>query len=514
MKSTNGGMRRTQIALVISFGISLTACVSSEALRQDVVKNTAEVTKGPSTAPYRSVTNFSSAVRCMDGMLITYGVRDISILVEDLEDQTKKVSTGTKDMLLTTMSDMTRRSRAIKFIAYGGDSKNAVAFLQQAEKKDAYSSVPQFDIRGSVTQFEDNIAKAAKDVGFSIGEFLNLGKSSSSTAKIVALDLAILNTSDFSLVPGVVSKNAVALFSQSDASDLEAKYKKLGVNYTASLSKNDGTAIAMRNLVELASVELIGKLTKVPYWKCLGASPEDETVKTEVEDWFESMTTNPAELFAYFQYQMSIRGTYDGAVNGVPTPALSRALKEYKTAMGIPSNSDLNPDFLAAYLNADHKVAMAALEAAREKAKVNFVPITATMQGSAALFRPGEKVSVTLASNTASHAHCFMQDDNKAILRVMPNRFARDSYLDETKPIVIPGDRAKFSLTANNRGVEEIVECYVAHKDYLNEIPEAMRSSDLEPLKGVRSLDEIRTAFEKVSKSPISVARFAIKTRR
>jgi curli biogenesis system outer membrane secretion channel CsgG len=311
---------------VLTLAVALSACVSSDQLRKDIVEPTEQATKGPSTAPFRSVTNFSSAVRCMDSLLITFGTRDISVLVEDLEDATKKVSTGTKDMLLTTMSDMTRRSRAIKFVAYGGDSKNAVAFLAQAEKKDAYSQVPQFDIRGSVTQFDDNLTKATKDIGVGFGEFLTLGKSSSATVKLVALDLTVLNTSDFSLVPGVASKNAVALYSQGDGVDGEARYKKLGVNYSSSFSRNEGTAIAMRNLVELASVELIGKLTKVPYWKCLGAAPGDETVKTEVDDWFESMATNPMELFAYFQYQMTIRGAYEGPVDGKPTPALSRAI--------------------------------------------------------------------------------------------------------------------------------------------------------------------------------------------
>ena len=115
--------------------------------------------KGPKSAPYRTVTNFSGAVRCMDSLMSTYGVKDISILVEDLDDSTKKTSVGTRDMLLSTMSEMTRRSRAIKFIAYGGDQKNIVSFLAAADNKRAYSSIPQYGIRGSISQFDDNVVK-------------------------------------------------------------------------------------------------------------------------------------------------------------------------------------------------------------------------------------------------------------------------------------------------------------------------------------------------------------------
>jgi hypothetical protein len=502
-----------RLALVCVAGV-LSACVTADQARKETQEGLEKVTKGPESAPYRAVTNFSTAVRCMDGMFMTYGVRDVSILVEDLDDTTKKVSVGTKDMLLSTMSDMTRRSRAIKVIAYGGDSKNAVSFLNLAEKKDVYSVVPQFNIRGSITQFDDNVSKTTKDVGVGIGEFLNLGKSATASARILALDLTMLNLSDLSLVPGVASKNAVALFGQGEGIDGEARYKKFGINYSTTFSKTEGNAVAMRNLTELAAVELMGKLTKVPYWKCLGAPGTDETVKSEVEDWFEGMSANPAELFAYFQNQMSVRGAYEGPVNGVPTPAFSKALKDYKGAMGIEANSDLNPQFLTAYLNADHTAAMTKLEAEKERLKKAQIPIAATVKSNAAAYKPGDVVAVTIGSNTASHAHCFMQDDNKAILRIHPNRFQRDSFIDASKSITIPGAGSKFTINANNKGIEELIECYISHKELLSVIPEALREVDLEPMKGVKSLTDVRAAFEKASSTPVAVVRYAIKVER
>lgn len=342
----------------------LAGCASSEALQQKVSAAAVEVNKGKAV-PYQSITNFSSAVRCMDTTFADYGVRDIGVLVEDLEDQTKKVSVGTKDMLLTTLSDMTRRSRALRVVAYGGDSKNIVGFLQAAERKDAYAKVPQYDIRGSITQFDDNIAKASKDVGGGLGDLLNVGSSASSTARILGLDLNVLNTSDLSLVPGVNSRNGVAIVTQSDGIDGEARFKKLGINYSSSFSKNEGNSVAMRNLIELAAIELMGKLTKVPYWKCLGASKDDETVKLMVEDWFEGMTFNVRELFTYYQFQLALRGVYKGPVNGIPSPAFSAAIREYRTALGLAPTSDLNADFLIAYLAADHNAIAAKLGSGR-----------------------------------------------------------------------------------------------------------------------------------------------------
>ncbi len=65
----------------------------------------------------------------MDYLFIDYGVRDLSMLVEELVDQTKKVNAGTRDMLITAVSDMTRRSRAIRVNAFGKDATNVISFL-------------------------------------------------------------------------------------------------------------------------------------------------------------------------------------------------------------------------------------------------------------------------------------------------------------------------------------------------------------------------------------------------
>src|SRR5262245_25356390 len=98
------------------------------------VRETANARTGPAASPQRSITGFSSALRCMDNMLVDYGVRDISMLVEDIHDQTKKVNAGTRDMLITAVSDMTRRSRALRLVAYGKDASNAISFLASAQR--------------------------------------------------------------------------------------------------------------------------------------------------------------------------------------------------------------------------------------------------------------------------------------------------------------------------------------------------------------------------------------------
>lgn len=504
---------KINISLVLIIMLSMQyGCSTSDQLRADSEQTVSDVSKAPKSAPYRTVTNFTNTVRCMDNLLSDYGVKGISVLVEDLDDNTKKVSVGTRDMLLSTMSEMTRRSRAIKFISYGGDQKNIVSFMAAADVKSAFASVPQYDIRGSISQFDDNVVKNTQDIGVGFTDYLTLGKSASSTAKILGIDLSVINTSDLSLVPGVYSKNAVAIFSQGDGIDSEARYNKFGLNYSTSLAKSEGTAVAVRNLIELASVELMGKLTKVPYWKCMSSNTKNHDVKVEVEDWFEGMANNPAELFAYFQYQLANRGVYKGLVNGVPTPQLSVAIKQYKTAMGLPSDSNLNTEFLAAYLDADHDTVAKRIEKMNQSHNSR-APIKLTIAQSGAIktmYAKKENVRLELSVEIPAYVYCYLFDPHNTAMRIYPNRFSTNPFLDGETPLKLP-DSNKFKLIANENAQEERISCYGTHKDVLQNVAEAFRGTDLAPLGKSVTRQSIYTEFAKLNGDGIGITDFTIR---
>ncbi|MEK7415579.1 MAG: hypothetical protein AAB263_19920, partial [Planctomycetota bacterium] len=127
-------IHRIALSLLVAASVTLTGCAALGA-KQEVVEKAEVVKKGPQTAPHRSITSFSAGLRCMDNHLIDYGVRDVSVIVEDILDKTTKVSAGTKDMLISAVSDMTKRSRGIRLIAFGSDSGNTIGFLQQAQNR-------------------------------------------------------------------------------------------------------------------------------------------------------------------------------------------------------------------------------------------------------------------------------------------------------------------------------------------------------------------------------------------
>lgn len=516
-------LRRACIAALAMCAGSLIGCASLDS-EKVAAQKAEQVKKGPQTAPYRPITNFSNGLRCMDNLLLDFGTHDVSVIVEDLADQTKKVNAGTKDMLISAVSDMTRRSRAVRLIAYGQDSGNTIGFLYQALRREQYAVIPQFALRGSISQFDDTIVRRSLDAGVSWGNVGGLSAASTSQASVVGVDLTMLATGDLSVLPGVSSRNAVILFKSGKGYDGEAQIRKFGINFSLSTATQEGMTQAVRTLVELASIELFGRLARVPYWTCIGASDTDEAVESEIRDWYDTMVANPTDIIAYFQDQMRLRRVYVGPVDGIVNPQIKEAVSRYREALGQSREPKLTFEFFKAYLTANNREiapkvepvpAAVVADAPASAPAAPAAPAAAAAAPSAAgqpstrlalelgtadhatRFSAGSLVALTIKPSRDAHVYCFMQDENQKISRFFPNRFRRDSLINAKQGLQLPG-AMRFEIRMNPRGVKETISCFATDRDVLSDLPSALASADFAPLP-VASLEQVRDLFQSVS---------------
>ncbi|HEY1394340.1 MAG TPA: DUF4384 domain-containing protein [Methylibium sp.] len=495
-----------RLVITAAMAVAFAGCSTLD-VRQPTIEQTAAAKQGPEAAPYRSITGFSSALRCMDNLMVDYGVHDVTMLVEEIGDQTKKVNAGTRDMLITAVSDMTRRSRAVRVVAYGKDATNVISFLASAQRQSAYEVIPQYDIKGSVSQLDENVIRNQKDLGIGYQPFINIGVSRDAASSILGLDLSVLTTDDMSILPGVTSRNSVVILKQGKGFDGDAAYSKFGVNYTMNFSKSEGQSQALRGLVELAVVELAGKLTKTPYWSCLDADAQaNEEISQEIADWYFAMAASRSELIGYFQNQLRQRGFYEGPIDGKFNPAIDEAIANYRAALGLSREALLDEKFFRAYLESDHaKISRPAkpaslaemLPATTDKAAAPTLRLALTAANRQTRYAGGEPVNLTVQPTRDSHIYCYLQDENAQIRRFYPNRFNRDSLVPADQALAIPGSM-RFQLVMNTKGVSETVTCFATAQDVLQMLPNSVVGVDFEALP-VATLDQIRNAFFTVS---------------
>ena len=524
----SSGFARRVLPLAVALALSACATVeSAKDTRKQVVDAAQSVRQGPTAAPYKSITNFSDGLRCMDNTLLDYGVRDVSVIVEDILDETKKVNAGTKDMLISAISDMTKRSRAIKAIAYGKDSGNTIGFLAQAQQREHFAIVPPFGIRGSISQFDDAIARKNVDGGISIEPFINIGAAKTATASVIGLDLNVLTTSDLAVVSGVSSRNSVIVIKEGKGIDGEASIKKFGINFSMSVSRQEGQSQSLRTLVELAAIELVGRLARVPYWSCLGATDTDPAVQTEITDWYDSMAANPTELIEYFQRQMRARKVYYGRVDGVVNDDFKEAVSRYREALGESREPKFTIEFFRAYLRSDHRAmdgkvapvlptaaapaaAPVAVTAATPAATASAAPLSLSVASATAtpVFQRGAPIELLIQPNRDAHVYCYLRDENASIQRIYPNRFAKDSLIPASRRLELPG-KQRFQIVANQKGVRETVACFATERDVLADLPAAASGTDFTPL-AVTSIGELKAAFAGTTRNKFAEGYFNV----
>ncbi len=482
---------------------ALAGCQALE-VKKPTVEQTAQIRKGPEDRPQRSITGFSQSLRCMDTLMLDYGVRDVTMLAEEIADETKKLNAGTRDMLISAVSDMSRRSRAVRLVAFGKDTMNVISFLASAQNAQAYQAIPLYDIKGSVSQFDENLIKNQKDLGIGISPFINLGIARDAASSMIALDLSVLATSDMAVMAGVTSRYSVVILKQGKGIDGDAAYHKFGINYSMNLARSEGQSQALRGLVELATVELVGKLTKTPYWSCLGVTDpmSQEETRLEMFDWYHAMAATRVELIAWFQNQLRRRGFYDGPIDGEFNPAIDEAIANYRAALGLSREPLLEEKFFYAFLAADHTKVKRPDQPARYvpptpvavtplKLSVTTVPTNPTR------LARGEPISLALSLSQDAHIYCYLLDDNAKVMRFFPNRFERDSRVPAAKPLVLPGAQ-RFQLLVSPKGAAETVSCFATPRDVLDRVPQTLVGTDFEHLPGA-TMDMVRAAFMQAS---------------
>jgi hypothetical protein len=477
---------------------------------------------GPSATPQRNLTHFAQGLRCMDDTLLRFGIRDVSMMIEEMQDNSRKLGAGTRDMMVSAISDMTRRSRGVRLVTFGQDNQNVVNLINLAQRANQFKVVPQYDIRGSVTQFDEDVVKNQAGIGASLtslvtGPLFGIRFNNSKQISVLGFDASIISTDDLSLVPGVSSKNVVMVTKEeSSAGDGTAQLRNGNLSFSFTVGRSEGTAQALRNMVELATIELVGKLLRVPYWTCLNIDQNSPEIKREIEDWFVSMQ-GTEDLAKFLQEQLRNRKFYDGPVDGKPNASYDEALVAYRKGLGLKTDAAFDvaafTQFLVRPVPTAPKQPFTVAKADAAKSDANGGTPEAPAQSTNKLtvrtakqkYRKGEPIDLTVTTSESAYLYCYVQSpSNGKIQRIFPNRFVRDPRIEAGAPLVLPGAQGFKVLAGGEDARQQIVGCLATSREVYNELPPQLRWGDFEDIR-LGTLEEIRDAFAAVSKGPVAM---------
>lgn len=488
-------------------GVTSSSERASDTRTRESDVNRAKTAVLPKNSATKTITNFTSALRCMDELFLANGKKDIAITSPGIPDATGKARAGDKYMLTTAISNMTRKSGAFIFTDFLMDASQIDGALSKYRKET--NNQPTYYITGAVTQLDDNAVKESKGAGFSLPWF-DSGYAKDKTHDVISMDMYVVETATGRILQETSTSNTMVIAKENRSGELGGKIFTLGLSFSKDVSRSEGVGATYRTLIELGLIETLGKFTRVPYWKCLdNESSSNPEFVDKVREWYD--VANASERILFVQRKLKGMSRYMGSLDGEMNDDLKKSITEYQIAAGLTPNGQVNFDLyfslkddiqnqLAALPTEPAKKVIAQAEAfakPQSGAVTNETSVQINFnsdRGNTPAYKVGEFLDLKMMLSEKGTAYCFYEDVAKNTARIFPNRFHRDSMLNGKQAISLT--TKGFKIVFDKQGQERIA-CIASDRALIapTSLSEAL---DLETLK-TKSLEEIISQFKKIN---------------
>lgn len=476
----------------------------------------AYVEQQPQTRAQRTQTTFSQAIECMDKLLLAHGRRDITITTAGIPDQTGQIQTGTKEMLISAVSRMSQRSGAFRYIDF--DPTQVDVFQLQQKLGNQGLSIPNYYIRGAVTQVDQSVLGDRASAGLSLLDF-SLGVSADQLVSVVSMDLNMGNLVTRTIIPGTSASNQIALVRTGRAASLDGGAEtelvgNIGGSFNIAVDRSEGTGQAVRTLLELTLIEALGKFTKVPYWQCLALDSTNPKVMREARTWYEELGTQ--ELRETVRDGLATAGYLPSATDPNNQRAMQDAIARYQSDNNLIADGRISFELYHSLLVNNYLAESADLDPGLPKGGIEPTRLEVrltTDRGAQPVYSPGDSLQVRAQVNASGFLYCYYRDSENAIARIYPNRFSSDPFIEGEQTVEIPRDDAGYRIIFPKPYVQEEVVCLATPRDVGLELPQYLKADDLTPIEGLTSLDTLIAEFRRISRDSLAVDRLVADVR-
>jgi hypothetical protein len=315
------------ISFLLAAGL-LSSCSSIDPRETD-----AELTE---TLPYMKETSYTQALNDLGLMTEIYGSPSLKIQCNPMGDNTgTSASTGgeiPRDITEIMKSSLNAIGGKVIFIPYDPSfiQNNVVTGYSTFSNK----TIPDVVLSGGITEFDRGLETRGESTDASMGGEikgglpadipgkdleLRYGAASKSGLARITLDFNLLDYVSMTGIPKMNITNSMEVHKAS--SDKEMGVSIFGQTFGAkgSVKKVQGRHAAVRLLVELSMIQMVGKHLSLPYWRFLGegATP-DKYVLDRIGDYYRILTdeetiANVQEWLYLYGYNVEVTARMDVA---------------------------------------------------------------------------------------------------------------------------------------------------------------------------------------------------------
>ncbi|SFL13130.1 DUF4384 domain-containing protein [Falsiroseomonas stagni] len=489
--------RAIRLACVALATVALAGCL-------EVPAGAGLVASQPGQLPVRPATPFSDSLRCLDtllGVQRTQGsqFRRAEVSVGLIPDATGRLNPGLRDMLISAVNRASMTSQRFIAIEVLDLAQFTPSYMSQGGVPGVAIGLPDtpiggLQIVGSLSQADRGVQASNAEAGLAQRDSI-FGVSLTGDLSTVGVDLRLVRVNDRAVL--ATTSNALVLQNRNFGWNAEFRIGSYGINLGYSVDRREGPHQAVRTLLEIAVVELLGQYAQLPYFHCLSIGRDNPEVRRQTLAWYQEMSATERDAF------VRRRLADVGFTDVPPAPAsLSAFLVDFQNAVGLSPNGTLDFETF-------HRLATVSLRPGEVPA-----PVRPDRQGPQRRTIAVDVVQVTgegvdtarlaleLSVAPAGHVLCYYRDDQGTIVQLFPNDVNGDSPITVDEPLHLPASprgRAEYAIMPTlGPGFGQVgFLCFNSADPLLLRLPTALRTGSFQPV-ALRSFEEILQAVRTV----------------
>ena len=498
--------------------LALSACAINPGLsdRKDIIEK-GITEQSPLVSPTKSASAMREGLACMDRMLAAEHVPSTLIAVKSIPDPSGLFSTGTKDMVITALSRMSRTSQAFRVVDYEVDAlkQDTVQTMTSLLLNNGQIELrkPQIYVTGSISFGDKTVVSKRRSIGVSTAN-TDTGYSWDVLGSVVGLDLHLGDMNSRTLYPGLDSANELVVATGGKgvelggrATGLPRHIYRMGVQYEVNADNNQGAGAAVRLLVDLATIELVGKWAKVPYWQCVDYEQNHPEFKRQMRTWFEDQSVTDRITLA--QRVLQSQGTWKGGIDGKDSTLLRNAIASYQASMDLTPVGVVNFETYSGLLrnyvgmSAEDKLASSYSPKSDDlQPREHALPMNTPAHDGLALALLGQKepklqvgssVVVRVAPARTGFLYCYYKDAANVVTQIYPNPQQQAVVAQGNMGLMVPdvSQANSFLIEAARPGVEQVY-CATTAKPLTGRIAAVLTDAKLSPIPNVTTIDAVQ----------------------
>ncbi|MDT8405845.1 MAG: DUF4384 domain-containing protein [Methylococcales bacterium] len=301
------------------------------------------------TLPEAKYTVYQEAIRKIGLMGQIFDRPSVNIMSKYISDNTgTSVATNAeipRDITEMVKSTLNGVGGNITFIPYDPDFlANSVntGYSEFSEK-----IIPDVIVSGGITEFDRGLVTKgdSTEIDAEIGDYgLSFEDQNKASLAQVTLDFNMIDFRTLAGIPRVQAVNGIKLHKATKEDSFAFTVKSVTLGAKGTIKKIQGRHAAVRLLVELSMVQLLGRYQALPYWRLVpGGQPDPVVIDKIMADFYNHTDT---ERVAMVQRLLYLNG-FQVPTNGFLDNATEQALQTFADQKGLASAS-INQDIYVA----------------------------------------------------------------------------------------------------------------------------------------------------------------------